>query len=144
MRSEFTATPRPAKAIARPRPKRSRRSWKNGIALVALMLVPALCMAHKPSRQECREGGDFIKNAALARDRGMPEANFIGQIQDDIEVIKSFPPQMRWFVQDDEAAEFLLAAAIDVFRNPRAAPAHQAEFIKACLKKVNGKSSMQI
>jgi hypothetical protein len=100
------------------------------------MLIPAIAMAHQPSRQECAEGGDFIKNAALARDHGMPEASFISRIQDDIEVIKAFPPPLRWFVQDDEAAEFLIAAATEVFRKPKDAGKHQADFVKACLRKV--------
>jgi hypothetical protein len=114
----------------------SASRWTKPLALLALMLIPAVAIAHQPSRQECAEGGDFIKNAALARDHGMPEASFISRIQDDIEVIKAFPPPLRWFVQDDEAAEFLIAAATEVFRKPKEASKHQADFVKACLRKV--------
>jgi hypothetical protein len=119
-------------------------SWKKGLALLALMLIPAICVAHQPTRQECTEGGDFIKNAALARDRGMPEESFLARIQDDIEIIKAFPPQLRWFVQDDEAAEFLIAAATDVFRKPKEARTHQADFVKACLRKVGAKPVVRL
>jgi hypothetical protein len=118
--------------------------WKKSLALIALLLIPAVCMAHQPSRQECAEGGDFIKNAALARDHGMQEASFISRIQDDIEVIKSFPPPLRWFVQDDEAAEFLIAAATEVFRKPKEASKHQADFVKACLRKVGKQPALQL
>lgn len=123
---------------------RSAWSWKKSLALLALMLIPAVSMAHQPSRQECREGGDFIKNAALARDRGMPEESFISRIQEDIEVIKAFPPPMRWFVQDDEAAEFLIAAATEVFRKPKEASKHQADFIRSCLRKVVAKPGLRL
>jgi hypothetical protein len=119
-------------------------SWKGAVALLILALTPAVCAAHQPSPKECIEGGDFIRNAALARDRGMKEASFIGKIQEDIEVIRAFPPHLRWFVQDDEAAEFLIAAATEVFRKPREAGTHQAEFVRACLRKVPVKPGMQL
>lgn len=121
-------------------------SWpvRKAALLLILMLAPAIALAHKPSPKECVEGGDFIKNAALARDRGMPEESFIGKFQEDIEVIRAFPPHMRWFVQDDEAAEFLLAAATDVFRKPRPAGRHQADFIRACLRKVPAKPGLHL
>ncbi len=124
--------------------RRSAWRWNKPLALLALILIPAVCMAHQPSRQECVEGGDFIKNAALARDRGMPEESFISKIQDDIEVIKAFPPPLRWFVQDDEAADFLIAAATEVFRKPQEANKHRANFIKACLLKVGAKPPLRL
>lgn len=111
------------------------RLWKNGIALFALSLLPAISGAHPHSAAECAEGGDFIGNAARARDNGVSEADFIGRIQDDIEAIQALPPQVRWFVEDDEDAQFLLAAATDVFRNPKETHAHRADFIKACLRR---------
>lgn len=109
-------------------------------AILVLVLLPALCLARAPSANECVEAGDFIKNAALARDGGMAEADFISRIRDDIEIIQSFPPHMRWFVQDEEDAEFLIAAATDVFRKPRLAAEHQRDFVKACLIKSGSKA----
>ena len=108
-------------------------------AFLALLLFPALCLARIPDASECVQAGDFIKNAALARDGGMPEADFISRIRDDIEIIQSFPPHMRWFVQDEEDAEFLIAAATDVFQKPRMAIEHQRDFVKACLVKASEK-----
>ena len=108
-------------------------------ALLALVLLPSLCLARAPDASECAEAGDFIKNAALARDSGMAEADFLSRIHDDIEVIQSFPPQMRWFVQDEEDAAFLIAAATDVFQKPREAAEHQRDFVKACMVKAKSK-----
>jgi hypothetical protein len=59
----------------------------------------------------------------------------MAKVHEDLEIIKALPPQLRRFVQDDEDAELLLAAATDVFRNPKAAAGHQADFFQACLGK---------
>lgn len=107
--------------------------------LLALILLPALSLAGPPSANECEQAGDFIKNAALARDGGMAEADFISRIRDDIEIIQGFPPDMRWFVKDEEDAEFLIAAATEVFQKPRQAAQHQRDFVKACLVKASKK-----
>jgi hypothetical protein len=102
---------------------------------LALFLLPAAAGAHPLSAAECREGGDFIQNAALARDAGMREEQFMNRVQEDLELIKSFPPHLRWFVQDEDDAEFLIAAAADVFQKPKAAAAHRTAFVAACLGK---------
>lgn len=131
-----------ASSRAAPAPNRLQAHiWNAGFLLLALMLLPALCLARQPSATECVQAGDFIKNAALARDGGMSEADFIGRIRDDIEIIRAFPPHLRWFVQDEDDAEFLLAAATDVFQKPRGASEHQNDFIKACMRKSGGKPS---
>lgn len=118
--------------------------WLTSIALLVLMLAPAICVAHRFSVTECTEGGDFIKNAALARDGGISESRFIDKIHEDILVIQGLPPQLRWFVQDEEDAEFLLTAATNVFQNPKEAGAHQMDFVSACLGKMDGKVSYQL
>ena len=56
--------------------------------------------SHALSEQECSEGGDFIRNAALSRDDGMSGTSFLGKFSDDLVLIKAFPPDLRWFVQD--------------------------------------------
>jgi hypothetical protein len=93
--------------------------------------------------QECVEGSDFIKNTALARDRGANEAAFISKLRDDIEIIQGFPPQLRWFVQDDGDANFLIDATTAVFEEPKAARMHQTEFFVSCIgkSKSDGNSS---
>ena len=123
-------------------PDRAAASLQHaGFALLVLtlLLLALPCLARQPSATECVEAGDFIKNAALARDGGMTETDFLGRIRDDIELIQSFPPHLRWFVQDDDDAEFLLAAATEVFQKPKRASEHQNDFIKACLRKAGSK-----
>lgn len=105
----------------------------RGIA--AMLFLPAICFAHALSPQECAEGGDFIRNAALARDSGMTEEQFMSRIEEDLEVIKAFPPELRWFVQDDNDAQMLLTAASSVFREPKQAAAHRHEFLIACMSR---------
>lgn len=105
----------------------------RAIAAVALLLIPAVCIARMMTVPECSEGGDFIRNAALARDGGMSEERFIGRVQEDLILIRAFPPHMRWFVQDEEDEALLLTAATDVFRKPRGADAHRADFLQICL-----------
>lgn len=103
--------------------------------MACMLLLPAAGHAHQLSVTECVEGGDFIKHAALARNNGISETGFLDRVRSDIEMIQAFPPQLRWFVQDDDDAQFLLGAVVDVFRKPKAASVHQADFFKACLGK---------
>lgn len=113
----------------------ARRMLPIGILLAALAAWPAPGTAGELTVRECAEGSDFIRNAAHARDNGMPKAHFLSKIRDDLEMIKAFPPELRWFVQDDDDAAFLLQAATEVFQRPRAPQSHQADFFKACLAK---------
>jgi hypothetical protein len=89
-------------------------------------------VSHTLSKEECAEGSDFIKNAALARENGMDGITFIAKMHDDFQVIKSFPPSVRWFAQDREEEDFLLAAAASVFEKPKEPTIHQNEFLQKC------------
>jgi hypothetical protein len=109
------------------------------LALLVLSFFPSRINAHQLTVGECKEASDFIKNAAIARDNGVVEESFMSRISDDIEVIRSFPQQLRWFVQDDDDARFLLSAAANVFKHPKAARAHQADFFNNCMS--NAKAS---
>ena len=86
------------------------------------------------SIQECREAGDFIKNAALSRDNGITREFFIQKIEDDLIVIKSYPAEMRWFAKDDYREALLLGAAKRVFDEPTSAARHQIMFIDSCMQ----------
>ena len=86
------------------------------------------------SIQECREAGDFIKNAALSRDNGITREFFIQKIEDDLIVIKSYPAEMRWFAKDDYREGLLLGAAKRVFDEPTSAIRHQIMFIDSCMQ----------
>ncbi|MFC7515478.1 hypothetical protein ACFQUU_10715 [Herbaspirillum sp. GCM10030257] len=105
------------------------------MGIAAMLFLPAICFSHALSPQECAEGGDFIRNAALARDNGMTEEQFMSRIEEDLEVIKAFPPELRWFVQDDNDAQLLLTAASSVFREPKQAAVHRLEFLIACMNR---------
>ena len=133
--------PHPSRSAATRR-RLAARLRKAGLLLLLLLLLLAApaAMARQPSPDECAEAGDFIRNAALARDGGISEADFIGRVRDDIELIQAFPPHMRWFVQDEDDAEFLLAAATDVFQKPKQAGEHRHDFMRACMRKGGGKT----
>lgn len=113
--------------------------------LPLMLLLSSPAAAHDLSVNECKEGSDFIRNAAVARDNGVEEEAFIDRISDDIEVIRSFPPQLRWFIQDDSDAKLLISAADNVFRHPKSAHAHQIDFFNDCIanaKATNNVSKM--
>ena len=88
--------------------------------------------AHPLSEQECAEGGDFIRNAALSRDGGMSGAAFLGRFSDDLALIKAFPPELRWFVQDRQDEDFLFGKVAEVFEKPEAPQLHQRRFFTDC------------
>jgi hypothetical protein len=90
--------------------------------------------AHPLTLAECTEGGEFIRNAALARDNGVTREFFVNKLAEDLILIQSFPPQLRWFVQDANDEKFLSDAVFKVFDEPMKAEQHEASFIGACLQ----------
>jgi len=88
--------------------------------------------AHVLEDTECVEASDFIRNAALSRDGGYLEENFLARIEDDIAAIQAFPPQSRWVVQDEDDAVMLIGAVKEVFRHPLPAEEHQNRFLLTC------------
>ena len=103
-----------------------------GIVLTLVFLSIA-ATAHTITKQECAEGGDFIRNAALSRENGMDGTTFITKMLADVALIRSFPVELRWFVQDVQDEDFLVKAATDVFEHPKAPEEHQRSFIGACM-----------
>ncbi len=101
--------------------------------LAALALCAAPALAHKPSVRECREVGEFIRNAALSRDAGMPREAFLERLLGDLVAIRSHPPAMRWFAQDEEDEAFLVAAVEKVFDAPLKSTEHESEMLGTCL-----------
>jgi hypothetical protein len=116
------------------------KTIRNAVALAVVaaagtLATPAL-HAHALSLDECSEGSDFIRNAALSRDQGMPERQFVAQFQADVQALQRLPAELRWFVQDRDDEFFLLSAVQDVFRQPRPAAVHQAQFAIACVRMI--------
>ncbi len=107
-----------------------------------LTLAAVLCglacaaAAHDLTLDECLEGSDFIKHAAMSRDYGITREAFLDRMQSDLYVILQFPPQMRWFVQDQEDETLLTQAAQTVFDSPREPESHQSDFLAACVERV--------
>jgi hypothetical protein len=89
--------------------------------------------AHPITRSECTEGSQFIMNAALARDNGLTRAAYLTQLRGDLISIRAFPPNLRWFAQDEDDEAFLLSAASEVFDDPQTPDAHRQAFLSRCL-----------
>jgi hypothetical protein len=89
--------------------------------------------ARSISIAECSEGGEFIRNAAIARDNGISRDFFIGRLEEDLVLIRAFPPDLRWFVQDDDDEQFLTERAALVFDQPMKPEQHEASFVTECL-----------
>jgi len=112
-------------------------SRRGGIRWLAALCAAAAfgAGASVPEVSECLEGGDFIGNAAHARDNGIARSEFLDRMTADFAAIRSYPPDLRWFVKDDDDERFLLAAAADVFDSPVAPDRHRTSFVRACLSR---------
>ncbi len=100
--------------------------------LLFLLTFPLMVNAHSLSIEECSEGSDYIRNAALSRDAGMSEAKFFEVFDRDLILLMAVPPSLRWFVQDVDDAEFLRGALLDIYRNPKSPELHADRFAEAC------------
>ena len=98
--------------------------------------------AHPHSAGECREGGDFIRNAALARDAGYSREFFVGRLEEDFVLIRAFPASLRWFVRDTEDELFLRAEVEAVFGAPATSEQHRAGFLERCIQRAERESSV--
>lgn len=104
--------------------------------LAAALALWALTAAAQPhSARECREGSDFIRNAALARDSGVSREFFVGRLEDDLAAIQAFPPALRWFAHDAGDADFLRTEVHAVFDDPRASERHRDAFLERCARR---------
>jgi len=95
----------------------------------------ATAAAQAHSVRECREGGDFIRNAALSRDAGASREFFVGRLEDDMLAIRAYPPALRWFVHDTADEAFLRAEVHAVFDAPAASELHRDAFLERCARR---------
>ncbi len=100
--------------------------------------VPA--SAHDLSVQECLEGGDFILHAAQARDAGYTRYRFLNQVVSDLISIQAYPPELRWFVQDQDDEALLVSAAEQVFDEPVEPDLHRDSFLQTCFTRTSSLS----
>ena len=117
--------------------RRASRWVAAGVTACAL-LGAGLAAAGRPSLAECFEASDFIANAARARDAGMSAKTFLGRMEEDFEVIQSFPSDLRWFVHDADDEAFLLASAREVFAYPSTPESHRQLFLQSCVDRMAG------
>ena len=101
-------------------------------AFCAATGVPTVAGALTVTLEECDEGADFIRNAALSRDNGAKPDEFLRRLEEDLVLIQSVPPALRWFARDEDDEAMLRVAAIGVFSEPRGPHDHHREFLASC------------
>ena len=106
------------------------------IIVLAALTAWSLASAAQPhSAAECREGSDFIRNAALSRDAGATRAFFVGRLEEDLVAIRAFPAALRWFVHSAEDEAFLRTEVHEVFDAPEASELHRDGFLERCARR---------
>jgi len=101
-------------------------------AVVAAFAGSLSAGASTLSVAECFEGSDFIANAAHARENGMSRSAFMDRLEEDLQLIQAYPPQLRWFAKDEADERFLVDSARQVFDAPEPPERHRARFLAAC------------
>ncbi len=107
----------------------------RGPLLALLLLLPPAAAAHPHNAGECREGGDFIRNAALSRDAGYSREFLLGRLEADLLIIRAFAPELRWFVRDEDDEQFLRTELQAVFDAPQSSERHRADFLQRCIRR---------
>lgn len=105
------------------------------LLIAAALAVSSGVAAQTHSPRECREGGDFIRNAALARDGGTTREFFVGRLEEDLLTIRAFPPSLRWFVHNPDDESFLRAEVEAVFDAPEESERHRTRFLERCARR---------
>ncbi len=106
------------------------------VAVVIALAFSTTASAGRPSMNECFEGSEFIGNAALSRDAGMPATAFLDRMEEDFVLIRAFPNELRWFVHDADDESFLLHETSEVFDHPEPADDHRRAFLHACVERM--------
>jgi hypothetical protein len=102
--------------------------------IIAMNAMPGF--AGRPTMQECLEGSDFIRNAALSRDAGIAGDAFIDRMRGDFSAIRAFPAELRWFVHDEPDELFLADQAQIVFEQPSDPDEHRIRFLRVCIDRM--------
>ena len=106
---------------------------RGQLACAALLLacaMPGIASTHTSA--ECREGGEFIRNAALSRDNGLPKDAFLNHLIADLSMIRSLPEGVRWFARDEADESLLIRHAERVYDYRMSAKHNEEEFLAAC------------
>jgi len=121
-----------SKLDSRHRAGRTSLQRLRGVVAVVACALPLGAAASPHSVAECFEGSDFVANAARARDTGMSRSAFLERRDEDLVMIRAYPPALRWFAKDREDEQMLRGAAAEVFDAPRSPDAHRARFLEIC------------
>ena len=105
------------------------------LILAGLLMMSSSAIAEPHSARDCREGGDFIRNAALSRDGGTTRAFFVGRLEEDMITIRAFPVQLRWFVRSPDDEQFLRSEVEAVFDAPLPVDQHRTGFLERCVER---------
>jgi hypothetical protein len=108
---------------------------RGPLLALALILSTGAAAQQPHSSRECREGGDFIRNAALSRDGGATREFFVGRLEEDLLIIRAFPPALRWFVHGPDDEVFLRSEVEAVFDAPEPSEQHRAGFLERCARR---------
>ncbi len=100
----------------------------------AIYAMPSV--SGRPTMEECLEGSDFIRNAALSRDAGIAADAFLDRMREDFLVIHAFPSALRWFVHDDGDEMFLTGETALVFEQPSDPNDHRSHFLRVCVDRM--------
>jgi hypothetical protein len=111
------------------------------LVLVLSFAWSLITSAETHSARECGEGGDFILNAARARDNGVTREFFINHLEEDFVLIRSFAPASRWFVHDEDDEAYLRAEVEAVFDAPQSGERHRSGFLERCERRAGRSSS---
>ncbi|MSQ58268.1 MAG: hypothetical protein EXR36_01065 [Betaproteobacteria bacterium] len=115
--------------------------FARAILTASLGLVLFKAHAHPPAFEECLEASEFILHAAMSRDNGMTRQDFMGRVEADLRAIQGFPPEYRWFAQDEDDERFLVHHSANVFDDPRTPQIHQSDFLNACVGRMSSEST---
>jgi hypothetical protein len=103
---------------------------------LAILLAVCTAWAHAIPFEDCLEGAEFIGNAARLRDSGRPEGTeevFVSRAIVDLEMIRAYPPEFRWFAQDELTERFLLSEILRVWREIQSPEQHYQSFLDRCI-----------
>ncbi len=110
-----------------------KSGFRGQLACAALLLAGAMqVIASTHTSAECREGGEFIRNAAISRDNGLPKDDFLNHLVADLSMIRSLPEEIRWFARDEADESLLIRHAERVYDYRMSAKHNEEEFLAAC------------
>jgi hypothetical protein len=112
--------------------KPANRAVLAWAAILLAIARPVIASSHTAA--ECREGGEFIRNASLSRDNGLSKDAFLNHLIADLSMIRSLPEAVRWFARDEKDESLLVWHAERVYDERLSPEEHEAAFLADCGK----------